>query len=71
MTRRTVICGRNLYYRILAGLGNPPSLHDLSAIVWGGVVARDKGAIVPVVREVLGEFWKANAEAMAGLPLES
>jgi hypothetical protein len=45
-------------------------LHDLSAIVWGGVVVRDKGAVMPVVREVLGEFWKVNAQAMAGLPLE-
>ncbi|GJM86973.1 hypothetical protein PR202_ga02882 [Eleusine coracana subsp. coracana] len=49
-------------------------VHDLSAKVWGpGVVARDetKGAVMlPVVREVLGEFWKVNERAMAGLPLD-
>jgi hypothetical protein len=45
-------------------------LHDLSAKVWGNVVARDEGAMTPVATEMLGQFWKVNARAMAGLPLE-
>lgn len=47
-------------------------VHDLSARVWGpsGVARDNQGAVMPVVRQVLGEFWKVNERAMAGLPLE-
>ncbi|TVU28684.1 hypothetical protein EJB05_20214, partial [Eragrostis curvula] len=55
-------------------------VHDLSAKVWGVVagnegtaipLAREKeGLTMPLVTEVLGEFWKVNKRAMAGLPLE-
>ncbi|KAL6633471.1 hypothetical protein ACP70R_026142 [Stipagrostis hirtigluma subsp. patula] len=48
-------------------------VHDLCAKVWGVVehrVVPDAAPMMPVVTEVLGEYWKLNERALAGLPLE-
>jgi hypothetical protein len=60
-------------------------LRDLCSVLWGvGVVASseddsdvgerrtvpDAAAMMPVVTEVLGEYWKTNERAMAGVSLE-
>ncbi|CAN6253142.1 unnamed protein product [Urochloa humidicola] len=47
-------------------------VHDLSAKVWdfGNTVARHVPAVMPVVTEVIEEYWKMNERALAGFPLE-
>ncbi|CAL4885543.1 unnamed protein product [Urochloa decumbens] len=47
-------------------------VRDLSAKIWDfdNTVARDATAVMPVVTEVLEEYWKMNKRALAGFPLE-
>ncbi|CAL5055996.1 unnamed protein product [Urochloa decumbens] len=47
-------------------------VRDLSAKIWDfdNTVARDATAVMPVVTEVLEEYWKMNERALAGFPLE-
>ncbi|KAL6633470.1 hypothetical protein ACP70R_026141 [Stipagrostis hirtigluma subsp. patula] len=60
-------------------------LRDLCAKLWGaaednseagdtdadeGRAVPDAAAMMPVVTEVLGEYWKTNERALAGLPME-
>ncbi|CAL4967193.1 unnamed protein product [Urochloa decumbens] len=47
-------------------------VRDLSAKIWDfdNTVARDATAAMPVVTEVLEEYWKMNERALAGFPLE-
>ncbi|KAL6912057.1 hypothetical protein ACP4OV_000862 [Aristida adscensionis] len=59
-----------------------PRLRDLCARLWGddeeagerdadqGRAAPDAAAMMPVVTEVLGEYWNTNGRALVGMPLE-
>ncbi|KAF8779929.1 hypothetical protein HU200_002199 [Digitaria exilis] len=53
---------------ILWGVGAAPSSEDDSDAERRGVP--DAAAMMPVVTEVLGEYWKTNERVMAGVPLE-
>uniref|UniRef100_K3YRV9 Glabrous enhancer-binding protein-like DBD domain-containing protein n=1 Tax=Setaria italica TaxID=4555 RepID=K3YRV9_SETIT len=52
--------------------GHDRLVHDLCAKVrgFGNTVARDASTVMPVVTEVLAEYWKMNERALAGFPLE-
>ncbi|KAL6912058.1 hypothetical protein ACP4OV_000863 [Aristida adscensionis] len=59
-----------------------PRLRDLCSRLWGddeeagerdadqGRAAPDAAAMMPVVTEVLGEYWNTNGRALVGMPLE-
>jgi hypothetical protein len=54
---------------VLWGVGVVPSSEDDSDVVERRAVP-DAAAMMPVVTEVLGEYWKTNERAMAGVSLE-
>lgn len=58
---------------LCASLWGFPSYDDISdgeTDADGGRAAPDAAAMMPVVAEVLGEYWSTNSRAMGGLPLE-